>query len=55
LQRLKSGQWVTVKGGSLRHSSTQSSHYRKTLRIRHFGKYRGLRRRQQPEHLGHQP
>ena len=40
LQRLKSGQWVTVKGGSLRHFSTQSSHYRKTLHIRHFGKYR---------------
>jgi hypothetical protein len=40
LQRLKKGQWVTVKGGSLRHSSTTSSRYRKTLRIRHFGKYR---------------
>jgi hypothetical protein len=40
LQRLKAGQWVTVKGGSLRHFSTQSSHYRKTLHIRHFGKYR---------------
>lgn len=40
VQRLKGTQWVTVQGGSLRHFSTQSSHYRKTLRIRHFGKYR---------------
>ena len=40
IQRLKKGQWVTVKGGSLRHSSTTSSRYRKTMRIRHFGKYR---------------
>ena len=40
VQRLKKGQWVTVKGGSLRHESTTSSRYRKTLRIRHFGKYR---------------
>jgi hypothetical protein len=40
IQRVKNGQWVTVKGGSLRHFSTQSSHYRRTLRIVHFGKYR---------------
>jgi hypothetical protein len=40
VQRLKGSQWVTVQGGSLRHFSTQSSHYRKTLHIRHFGKYR---------------
>lgn len=40
VQRLKKGQWVTVKGGSLRHGSQTSSRYRKTMRIRHFGKYR---------------
>jgi hypothetical protein len=40
VQRLKKGQWVTVQGGSLRHESTTSSRYRKTMRIRHFGKYR---------------
>ena len=40
IQRLKKGVWVTVRGGSLRHSSTTSSRYRKTMRIRHFGKYR---------------
>jgi hypothetical protein len=40
VQRLKKGQWVTVQGGSLRHGSTTSSRYRKTMRIRHFGKYR---------------
>jgi hypothetical protein len=40
LQRLKKGQWVTVKGGSLRHESTTQSRYRKTLHIRHFGRYR---------------
>lgn len=40
VQRLKKGVWVTVKGGSLRHSSTTSSRYRRTMRIRHFGKYR---------------
>jgi hypothetical protein len=40
VQRLKKGQWVTVKGGSLRHSSQTSSRYRKTMHIRHFGKYR---------------
>jgi len=40
VQRLKKGQWVTVKGGSLRHGSQTSSRYRRTMRIRHFGKYR---------------
>jgi hypothetical protein len=40
VQRLKKGVWVTVKGGSLRHESTTSSRYRKTLRVRHFGSYR---------------
>ena len=40
LQRLKSGQWVTVQGGSLRHENTTMSRYRKTLHVRHFGKYR---------------
>jgi hypothetical protein len=40
IQRLKNGEWVTVKGGSLRHSTTTSSRYRKTMHIRHFGKYR---------------
>ena len=30
----------TVKGGSLRHGTTTSSRYRKSLRVRHFGKYR---------------
>jgi hypothetical protein len=40
VQRLRSGQWVTVKGGSLRNESTTSSRYRRTLHIRHFGKYR---------------
>ena len=40
IQRLKNGQWVTVQGGSLQHASTTSSRYRKTLHIRHFGKYR---------------
>jgi hypothetical protein len=40
IQRLKKGVWVTVKGGSLRHGSTTSSRYRKTMRIRHGGQYR---------------
>jgi hypothetical protein len=40
IQRLRKGQWVTVKGGSLRHSSTTSSRYRRTMRVRHFGSYR---------------
>jgi len=40
IQRLRKGVWVTVKGGSLRHGSTTSSRYRKTLRVRHFGQYR---------------
>ena len=40
VQRLKKGQWVTVKGGSVRHGTATSSRYRKTLHIRHFGKYR---------------
>jgi hypothetical protein len=40
IQRLKKGVWVTVKGGSLRHGTTASSRYRKTMRVRHFGKYR---------------
>jgi hypothetical protein len=40
IQRLRKGAWVTVKGGSLRHGSTTSSTYRKTMRIRHFGQYR---------------
>ena len=40
IQRLSKGNWVTVKGGSLRHGTTTSSRYRKTLHIRHFGKYR---------------
>jgi hypothetical protein len=40
IQRLKNGVWVTVKGGSLRHSSTTRSRYSKTMRIRHFGQYR---------------
>jgi hypothetical protein len=40
IQRLSKGNWLTVKGGSLRHSSTTSSRYAKSLRVRHFGKYR---------------
>jgi hypothetical protein len=40
VQRLRKGVWLTVKGGSLRHGSTTSSRYRKTLRVRHFGRYR---------------
>jgi hypothetical protein len=40
IQRLKNGQWVTVQGGSVRHGTTISSRYRKTMRIRHFGSYR---------------
>jgi hypothetical protein len=40
VQRLKKGTWVTVQGGSLRHGTLSSSRYRKTMRIRHFGKYR---------------
>jgi hypothetical protein len=40
IQRLKKGQWVTVQGGSLQHESTTMSRYRKTMHIRHFGKYR---------------
>jgi hypothetical protein len=40
VQRLRKGVWLTVKGGSLRHGSTTSSRYRKTLRVRHFGQYR---------------
>lgn len=40
IQRQKSGRWVTVTGGSLRHRSASSSIYRKTLRIRFAGLYR---------------
>jgi hypothetical protein len=40
IQRLKKGQWVTVQGGSVRHGTLSASRYRKTMRIRHFGKYR---------------
>jgi hypothetical protein len=40
IQRLRKGAWVTVKGGSLHHSSLTSSRYARTLRIRHFGQYR---------------
>ena len=40
VQRRKSGQWVTIQGGSVKHFSLQSSHYRKTLHVRHFGLYR---------------
>jgi hypothetical protein len=40
IQRLKKGQWVTVQGGSLHHSSATRSRYSKTMRIRHFGQYR---------------
>jgi hypothetical protein len=40
IQRLRKGVWVTVKGGSLRHGSLTSSSYRKTMRVRHFGRYR---------------
>jgi hypothetical protein len=40
VQRLKKGVWVTVKGGSLHHSSSSRSRYAKTMRIRHFGRYR---------------
>lgn len=40
IQRLSKGNWLTVKGGSLRHGTTTSSRYSKSLRVRHFGKYR---------------
>jgi hypothetical protein len=40
IQRLSKGQWLTVAGGSVKHGTATSSRYRKTLHIRHFGKYR---------------
>jgi hypothetical protein len=40
VQRLRKGQWVTVQGGSLHHGTLSASRYRKTMRIRHFGRYR---------------
>jgi hypothetical protein len=40
IQRLSKGQWLTVQGGSVKHGTATSSRYRKTLHIRHFGKYR---------------
>lgn len=40
VQRRSNGQWLTVKGGSLRHYTTTSSRYRRTLHITHFGLYR---------------
>jgi len=40
VQRLSKGQWLTVQGGSVKHENTTMSRYRKTLHIRHFGKYR---------------
>jgi hypothetical protein len=40
IQRRKKGEWVTVQGGSLRNDTATSSRYRKTLHVRHFGRYR---------------
>jgi hypothetical protein len=40
IQRRKKGEWVTVKGGSLHNDTATSSRYRRTLHVRHFGRYR---------------
>jgi hypothetical protein len=42
LQRRRHGRWVTVKGGVVRHAPGGVSRFGKTIRIRHFGRYRVL-------------
>ena len=55
IQRLRKGAWVNVAGGSLRHGSASSSRYAQDRSHPARRPVPRLRRRQQPEHVGHQP